>query len=87
MVRWIAGSGLFGVPYGGNRWWDIFMVNMKITIASYSPSYFGITLTDSQLVHLRRIAADRAEPIEFVIRQALQTGFSRLKHYSFSEVG
>jgi len=61
------------------------MVNMKIKVACYSPSYFGITLTDGQLSHLRRIAADKAEPIEFVIRQALQTGFSRLKHYSFGE--
>jgi len=61
------------------------MVNMRIRIEDYSPSYFGITLTDAQLVHLRRIAADRAEPVGLVIRQALQTGFSRLKHYTFSE--
>jgi len=61
------------------------MVDMKINIADYSPSYFGITLTDKQLVHLRRIAADRAEPVGLVIRQALQTGFSRLKHYTFGE--
>ncbi len=63
------------------------MVDMKIKIADYSPSYFGITLTRQQLIHLRRIAADRAEPVGLVIRQALQTGFSRLKHYSFSEGG
>jgi len=61
------------------------MVDMKIRIEDYSPSYFGITLTDQQLVHLRRIAADRADPVGLVIRQALQTGFSRLKHYTFAE--
>jgi len=61
------------------------MVDMKIKIETYSPSYFGITLTRKQLIHLRRIAADRAEPVGLVIRQALQTGFSRLKHYQFGE--
>jgi len=63
------------------------MVNMRIRIADYSPSYFGITLTDKQLVHLRRIAADRAEPVAKTIRRALQSGFSNLSHYTFSEGG
>jgi len=75
------------VPQGGKDGGIFVMVNMQIRIETYSPSYFGITLTDRQLVHLRRIAADKAEPIGVVIRQALQTGFSRLKHYSFSEGG
>lgn len=63
------------------------MFDMRIKIESYSPSYFGITLTDQQLIHLRRIAADRAEPVGLIIRQAIQRGFDKLQHYSFSEGG
>lgn len=61
------------------------MIDMKIKVVCYNPSYFGIMLRDEQLIHLRRIAADRAEPVEVIIRRAIHRGFIGLQFYSFSE--
>lgn len=63
----------------------ILWCRMKIRIVKYTPSYFGITLDKKQLRLLRAIAADRAEPVEFFIRDCIRKGFANLERYKFSQ--
>jgi len=63
------------------------MESMRVKVDTYSPAYYGITLTKKQLIHLRRIACDRALPVGSIIWEAIQKSFKRFERYSFSEGG
>jgi len=63
----------------------IFGCRMKVKIVQYSPSYFGIMLTDRQVRRLCRIASDQALPVRVLIEQYIQKGFVNVERYSFSQ--
>ena len=63
----------------------IFGCRMKVKIVHYSPSYFGVTMTDRQLRRLCRIASDQALPVRVLIEQYIQKGFANTERYKFSQ--
>jgi len=64
----------------------IFWCRMKPKVVQYSPTYYGIMLTDRQLRLLCRIATDQALPVRVVIERCLQKGFANTERYSFTHV-